>query len=274
MIFTDEKSGVGFNPITIGGSSVEVRVYSTSNVFLGMMTTQADPSGTNFIGVWSPDPMERINIFDPSIGAEGGGAEGGDNIQAWEASTLIWFTDQAEFEAFMQDQGKVLKGIEDFEESTLDPNTADIFDDPLESDVPNLPDGFPFPEGLTGLPNLRVQSNIGGGNPPNEDPRGVNGLFALAAGTTNEFFVYLACFPAFMFWALDAYFLRQERLFRKLYDRVRGVENERVEFSMNTTPFEKNVAGTWSVAWSHTLRLFHGTITAMIIVVMLVIRFA
>ncbi len=101
----------------------------------------------------------------------------------------------------------------------------------------------------------------------------VAALFALAAANTNELFVYLAYFPAFMFWALDAYFLRQERLFRKLYDSVRGAENERVDFSMNTRPFEKSVYGTWSVAWSYTLRLFHGTITATIIVVMLVIKF-
>ena len=81
LIFTDEKSGVGFNTIAFfgGGTSVQVRVYSTTNVFLGMMTTPADPAGTNFIGVWSPEPIGRINIFDPS-----GGVEGGDNIQAWQ----------------------------------------------------------------------------------------------------------------------------------------------------------------------------------------------
>ena len=99
-------------------------------------------------------------------------------------------------------------------------------------------------------------------------------LFALAAANTNELFVYLAYFPAFMFWALDAYFLRQERLFRKVYDHVRRTEDGSVDFSMNTQPFEENVGGTWGVGWSHTLRLFHGTITATIIVVMLVIRFA
>ena len=82
LIFTDDKSGVGFNTITLEGDgpSVEVRVYSTTNVLLGVMTTPADPAGTNFIGVSSPDPIGRINIFDP-----GNGAEGGDNIQAWEA---------------------------------------------------------------------------------------------------------------------------------------------------------------------------------------------
>ena len=99
----------------------------------------------------------------------------------------------------------------------------------------------------------------------------VAALFALAAAHTNPLFVYLAYFPTFMFWALDAYFLRQERLFRKLYDYVRTSEQASVDFSMNTQPFAKNVDGTLSVAFSHTLRLFHGTITATIVVVMVVL---
>ena len=96
-------------------------------------------------------------------------------------------------------------------------------------------------------------------------------LFALAAANTNPLFVYLAYFPTFMFWALDAYFLRQGRLFRKLYDHVRTSEEAAADFSMHTQPFAKSVAGTWSVAFSHTLRLFHGTITATIVVVMVVL---
>lgn len=97
----------------------------------------------------------------------------------------------------------------------------------------------------------------------------VAALFALAAVDANRFFVYVAYLPAVMFWALDAYFLRQERLFRKLYDHVREAGDENVDFSMNTRPF--NVGTTWRVAWSRTLCLFHGTITATIIVVMLVL---
>ena len=99
-------------------------------------------------------------------------------------------------------------------------------------------------------------------------------LFALAAANTNALFVYLAYFPAFMFWALDAYFLRQERLFRKLYDYVRTLDVSQIDFSMNTKAFEDEVDSVWDVAWSHTLRLFHGTITATIIVVMLISIFA
>ena len=95
---------------------------------------------------------------------------------------LLWFTNQVEFQAFNAGLGNVLKGIEDYEESILDLNSTDFFDDPLQSGVPNLPDGFPFPVGMTGLPNLIVQSNLGGGNPSDENPRGPNALLAVSAG--------------------------------------------------------------------------------------------
>ena len=99
----------------------------------------------------------------------------------------------------------------------------------------------------------------------------VAALFALAAASTNLLFVCLTYFPVFMFWVLDAYFLRQERLFRELYDHVRGAETGQSDFSMNTQPFEENVDGTWSVAWSQTLRLFHGTITVTVTIVFVVL---
>ena len=98
----------------------------------------------------------------------------------------------------------------------------------------------------------------------------VAALGALAAAGTSEFFVYLACFPAVMFWALDAYFLRQERLFRKLWDRARKPD-AKIDFSMDTRPFNDEVDSTGQVAWSLTLRLFHGTIVGMIAVVILVV---
>lgn len=99
----------------------------------------------------------------------------------------------------------------------------------------------------------------------------VAALFALAAANTSPRFVYLAYFPTVMFWALDAYFLRQERLFRQLYDHVRTSEEGSVDFSMDTQPFVKDVADTWRVAFSRTLRLFHGTITATVLVVMVIL---
>ena len=82
LIFFEEKTAVGFNTLDFLGdqTGVIVRVFGTDNAFLGEMPSPADAAGTNFIGVWSDIPIGRINIF-----SSGGGAEGGDNIQAWRA---------------------------------------------------------------------------------------------------------------------------------------------------------------------------------------------
>jgi len=70
---------------------------------------------------------------------------------------------------------------------------------------------------------------------------------------------------------LDAYYLRQERLFRKLYDRVRTQDEADVDFSMDTSVVEKEVDSWAGVAFSATLRIFHGTVIGSILVVMLVL---
>ena len=88
----------------------------------------------------------------------------------------------------------------------------------------------------------------------------VSAMFALAAKDSQFLFVYLAFFPAISFWCLDGYFLRQERLFRKLYDNVRPLSEEDVDFSMNTQPVQDQVE-TWpEVTLSKTLIAFHGVI--------------
>jgi len=95
----------------------------------------------------------------------------------------------------------------------------------------------------------------------------VSALFALAASNLKILFVYLACFPAIAFWILDGYFLWQERLFRALYDNVRGLEEEDIDFSMDTSVVKDKVAPWIKVIFSKTLLLFHGTILGAIIVV-------
>ena len=101
----------------------------------------------------------------------------------------------------------------------------------------------------------------------------ISALFALAAGDSEALFVYIAYFPAFAFWMLDAYFLRQERLFRKLFDRVRHLAETDVDFSMDTSVVDGDVAAWLAVVFSKTLLLFHGTVFGSIVIVMLVIVF-
>jgi hypothetical protein len=98
----------------------------------------------------------------------------------------------------------------------------------------------------------------------------VSAILALAASESKSQLVYLAYLPAAVFWLLDGYFLRQERLFRKLYDKVRSMAEDDIDFSMNTSPVETEVASWLKVALSRTLCLFHGAILLTITAVWLV----
>lgn len=100
----------------------------------------------------------------------------------------------------------------------------------------------------------------------------VSALFALAAKDSNLRFVYLAYFPAIAFWALDGYFLRQERLFRALYDHTRTQAGKDTDFSMSTRAVASKVDSWGRVTMSKTLVAFHGVLVAAILTVGLVSR--
>jgi len=96
----------------------------------------------------------------------------------------------------------------------------------------------------------------------------ISALFALAAKDQSRLFIYLAYFPSIAFWSLDGYFLWQERLFRALYDHVRNLNEEEIDYSMNVTNADVSDI-TWSSAFlSKTLVAFHGVILISIILVM------
>ena len=84
----------------------------------------------------------------------------------------------------------------------------------------------------------------------------------------SEFQVFIAFIPLMAFWVLDAYFLRQERLFRKLYDWVinNRLNSDENLFNMNTSRFEKDVQTISRIVFSKTLSWFYGSITLMLII--------
>lgn len=96
----------------------------------------------------------------------------------------------------------------------------------------------------------------------------VSAMFALAAKDTKLVFIYLAYFPAISFWGLDGYFLHQERLFRALFDHVRALDKDEIDFSMNTSIVKDKVLSWPAVTLSKTLIVFHGVIIVTIILVM------
>ena len=95
----------------------------------------------------------------------------------------------------------------------------------------------------------------------------VSALLALAASDSNTHFVYLAYLPSMMFWILDGYFLWQERLFRKLYDRVRIASESEIDFSMDTSSVRGEVSSWIGTMFSRTLLIYHGTILGVVVVI-------
>lgn len=89
-------------------------------------------------------------------------------------------------------------------------------------------------------------------------------LLALAAADSDIRFALVAYVPIVIFWGLDSYFLHQERLFRKLYDRVRTGSGES-DFSMNTSVVSSDEAKLHKVAFSVTLLTFYGAILLVIL---------
>jgi hypothetical protein len=93
----------------------------------------------------------------------------------------------------------------------------------------------------------------------------VAALFALSAKDSDRRFIFLAYFPVAFFWFLDAFFLRQEKLFRKLYEEVAADRIAAEGFSMDTSLVRGAVPTLIRVSLSQTLLAFH---TPMLIVVL------
>lgn len=97
-------------------------------------------------------------------------------------------------------------------------------------------------------------------------------LFALAAKDSERTYFLIAYLPALMFWALDGYFLSQERRFRALYDKVRGLDESEIDFSMDTRSVEDEFRLSWRGAvLSKTLLVYYGALIVTMLIVMFLI---
>lgn len=72
----------------------------------------------------------------------------------------------------------------------------------------------------------------------------------------NPCIVLAVMFPVLGFWILDGYFLWQERLFRQVYDEVRGQSD--TDFKMDVMKHrDKPKCSWWSAVFSVTLVVFY-----------------
>jgi hypothetical protein len=95
-------------------------------------------------------------------------------------------------------------------------------------------------------------------------------LFAVFADKLDRNYVLVSFVPVLVFWALDGYFLYQERLFRALYDHVRLTDESKIDFSMNVGAYGKHTSWLAAIS-SSTLVLFYGALSAVMLVVMFII---
>lgn len=95
----------------------------------------------------------------------------------------------------------------------------------------------------------------------------VSALLAFAAASSEEAILVVAFLPALAFWGLDGYFLRQERLYRALYDHVRMQEEVDLDYGLDTRAVpDLGSQHKWlNAVRSRTLLVFHGAILATIV---------
>ena len=63
----------------------------------------------------------------------------------------------------------------------------------------------------------------------------IAGIFVLSTKDADKLYFFIAYIPILVFWGLDSYYLLQERLYRSLYDKVRTLNENDIDFSMKAT---------------------------------------
>lgn len=93
------------------------------------------------------------------------------------------------------------------------------------------------------------------------------GILSAAAASKDAGFSQLALLPAVVFWGLDAFYLRQERLFRALHDDICGAfGRDPVTFYLDTSGVQSNVTSWWHTLFARTVLSLHGALVVSIIV--------
>ena len=93
-------------------------------------------------------------------------------------------------------------------------------------------------------------------------------VYLSAEGLTDSLLLLSA--PIGAFWILDGYFLWQERLFRKLYDKVRCLPESDIDFSMATytsdAAWQIKLKGWTRAIFSVTLSVFYVALLGMVMI--------
>lgn len=90
-------------------------------------------------------------------------------------------------------------------------------------------------------------------------------FFSTSSTETKPYLIMTALFLIFVFWVLDAYYLSQERAYRKLYDEVRVRSESDIDFSMNAKKYLCSNGSWFSSIFSSVFLVFYGTATVVLL---------
>ncbi len=84
----------------------------------------------------------------------------------------------------------------------------------------------------------------------------------------NSHHTFIAFLPLLAFWFLDAYYLQQERLFRKVYEWVikYRLENDDELFNVNPMRFKDKVQSVLRIMFSVSILPFYGGIFTLLLI--------
>jgi len=91
----------------------------------------------------------------------------------------------------------------------------------------------------------------------------------LIRGNTNH--IFIAFIPLFAFWFLDAYYLQQERIFRKIHNWIidyRLTHDDKL-FNINPNKFKNDVDSVFKIMVSISILPFYGSIFVLLIIYVL-----
>jgi len=100
----------------------------------------------------------------------------------------------------------------------------------------------------------------------------VAALFALSSKDANKNYTIISFLPIIIFWILDAYFLSRERAFRCLYDKVRNLDENKIDFSLDISQFKERKNNWFWSMFSHTILFFYTSLIGAMLIIAYIIR--
>ena len=89
-------------------------------------------------------------------------------------------------------------------------------------------------------------------------------IFSLAAKDADARVGLLSYYSAVLFWTLDTYYIRQEKLFRTLYSEIAQGNIPTHHYSLDTRPISHLVMSFQKTFFSRTILSFHAPVLILI----------